>query len=175
MSFKDRFKTIIGLEEEDYETEFEEAEEEEVQDVDAEKAEEVEKERVVKPVQPKPIFSSIQQNPISKGKTNIMSLNEINTAKLDSQLNKVIIREPNEYSDTQDIADCLKQNFPVFVNLQRLSKNEAKRVVDFLSGTIYAIDGDIKRVGTNLFLCTPKNISTEGQITTQEQQIDIEE
>ena len=90
-------------------------------------------------------------------------------------LNKVIIREPNEYSDAQDIADCLKENYPVFINLQRLEKSQAKRVVDFLSGTIYAIDGDIKRVGTNLFLCTPKNVETEGQVTMNETQPEIEE
>ncbi len=174
MSFKDKLKTIIGLEEEEYETEFEEIDE--VQsEVEAEKVIEVEKERFTKPAAPtKPVFTSISQNS-SKGKGNVMSLNEMNVGKLDNNLSKVIIREPNEYSDTQDIADCLKQNFPVFVNLQRLTKNEAKRVVDFLSGTIYAIDGDIKRVGTNLFLCTPKTISTEGQISTQEQQLDSEE
>ena len=90
---------------------------------------------------------------------------ETNKLKFDSNLNKVIIREPNEYSDAQDIADCLKENYPVFINLQRLEKSQAKRVVDFLSGTIYAIDGDIKRVGTNLFLCTPKNINVQGKIS----------
>ena len=105
-----------------------------------------------------------------------MTMNkELNKANLDSNLNKVIIREPNEYSDAQDIADCLKDNYPVFINLQRLEKAQAKRVVDFLSGTIYAIDGDIKRVGTNLFLCTPRNVETEGQVTVQELQQDIEE
>ncbi|MEO3150705.1 cell division protein SepF [Turicibacter sanguinis] len=40
---------------------------------------------------------------------------------------------------------------------------------------MYAIDGDIKRVGTNLFLCTPRNVETEGQVTVQELQQDIEE
>ena len=48
-------------------------------------------------------------------------------------------------------------------------------MVDFLSGTIYAIDGDIKRVGTNLFLCTPKSVETEGQVTMSEAQPEIEE
>ena len=87
----------------------------------------------------------------------------------------MIIREPNEYSDAQDIADCLKENYPVFINLQRLEKSQAKRVVDFLSGTIYAIDGDIKRVGTILFLCTPNSVETEGQVTMNESQPEIEE
>ena len=100
---------------------------------------------------------------------------EANKLKLDSNLNKVIIREPNEYSDAQDIADCLKENYPVFINLQRLEKSQAKRVVDFLSGTIYAIDGDIKPCRNELILMYPKTVETEGQVTMNEVQPEIEE
>lgn len=168
MSFKDKFKSIIGIDEDEYEMEFEEEEEE------------IEEPEVLKPVQAvKPVLTAIpnqSNHSNSKGKSTVMTMNkELSKANLDSNLNKVIIREPNEYSDAQDIADCLKDNFPVFINLQRLEKAQAKRVVDFLSGTIYAIDGDIKRVGTNLFLCTPRTVETEGQVTVQELQQDIEE
>lgn len=167
MSFKDKFKSIIGIDEDEYEMEFEEEEE-------------IEEPEVLKPIPAaKPVLTAIpnqSNHSNSKGKSTVMTMNkELNKANLDSNLNKVIIREPNEYSDAQDIADCLKDNYPVFINLQRLEKAQAKRVVDFLSGTIYAIDGDIKRVGTNLFLCTPRNVETEGQVTVQELQQDIEE
>ena len=169
MSFKDKFKSMIGLNEDEYEMEFEE-----------EEVEEIIEEPEVKPAPPvKPVLTAIsnQSNTSTgKGKSTVMTMSkELNKNNLDSNLNKVIIREPNEYSDAQDIADCLKDNYPVFINLQRLEKAQAKRVVDFLSGTIYAIDGDIKRVGTNLFLCTPRNVETEGQVTLQELQQDIEE
>ena len=168
MSFKDKIKTIMGIDEEEYEMDdFEE---------------EFEEPEVVKPAPSKPDLTvvtnpttSVNQS-TNKGKSTVMQMNtEANKLKLDSNLNKVIIREPNEYSDAQDIADCLKENYPVFINLQRLEKSQAKRVVDFLSGTIYAIDGDIKRVGTNLFLCTPKTVETEGQVTMNEVQPEIEE
>ncbi|HAX72882.1 MAG TPA: cell division protein SepF [Firmicutes bacterium] len=168
MSFKDKFKTIIGLEDE-YETEFEEYEEVE---------EEFEDELIETKPAAKPVLTAINpiNNSSNKGKSNVMAIkNEATKMKFDSNLNKVIIREPNEYSDAQDIADCLKQNYPVFINLQRLEKPIAKRVVDFLSGTIYAIDGDIQRVGMNLFLCTPRTVETEGEVTLQELQLDIEE
>ena len=49
-------------------------------------------------------------------------------------------------------------------NLHRLQKDQAKRVVDFLSGVIYAIEGDIQRIGPKIFLCTPRNISVAGTI-----------
>lgn len=168
MSFKDKLKTMMGIDEEEYEMDdFEE---------------EFEEPEVVKPIPSKPDLTVVS-NPTNssnqstnKGKSTVMQMNtESNKLKLDSNLNKVIIREPNEYSDAQDIADCLKENYPVFINLQRLEKSQAKRVVDFLSGTIYAIDGDIKRVGTNLFLCTPKTVETEGQVTMNEVQPEIEE
>lgn len=168
MSFKDKLKTMMGIDEEEYEMDdFEE---------------EFEEPEVVKPMPSKPDLTVVSNptNPTNqstnKGKSTVMQMNtESNKLKLDSNLNKVIIREPNEYSDAQDIADCLKENYPVFINLQRLEKSQAKRVVDFLSGTIYAIDGDIKRVGTNLFLCTPKTVETEGQVTMNEVQPEIEE
>ena len=168
MSFKDKIKTMMGIDEEEYEMDdFEE---------------EFEEPEVVKPAPSKPDLTvvtnpttSVNQS-TNKGKSTVMQMNtEANKLKLDSNLNKVIIREPNEYSDALDIADCLKENYPVFINLQRLEKSQAKRVVDFLSGTIYAIDGDIKRVGTNLFLCTPKTVETEGQVTMNEVQPEIEE
>ena len=193
MSFKDRFKSIIGIDEEEYE-EYEEFEEEEDEEVVEEKKEEetseikvVQEPKIFKPEPVKPVLKTITNNTpsqkspvvkpvVNKEKSYIMPMNkEPKKETYDNTTNKVIIREPNEYSDAQDIADCLKDNFPVFINLQRLEKSQAKRVVDFLSGTIYAIDGDIKRVGTNLFLCTPKTVETEGQVSLQELQIEVGE
>ena len=51
------------------------------------------------------------------------------------------------------------------MNLQRIDKISAKRIIDFLSGTVYAIGGDIQRVGTDIFLCTPDNVEVAGSIT----------
>ena len=69
------------------------------------------------------------------------------------------------FSDTQDIADELKNRRATLVNLQRIDKVSAKRIIDFLSGTVYAIGGDIQRVGTDIFLCTPDNVEVAGSIT----------
>ena len=69
---------------------------------------------------------------------------------------------------TQDIANYLKTKKATVVNLHRLQKDQAKRVVDFLSGVIYAIEGDIQRIGPKIFLCTPRNISVAGTIDLDE-------
>lgn len=78
---------------------------------------------------------------------------------------KMCLFEPRVFSDTQDIADELKNRRATLVNLQRIDKVSAKRIIDFLSGTVYAIGGDIQRVGTDIFLCTPDNVQVAGSIT----------
>ena len=83
-------------------------------------------------------------------------------ATKDSQL---VLFEPRAYSETQDIATFLKQKKAAVVNLHRLQKEQSKRVVDFLSGVIFAIDGDIQQIGPKIFLCTPRNIAVDGTIT----------
>ena len=53
------------------------------------------------------------------------------------------------------ICDCCS------VNLKRVTPDQAKRIVDFLYGTIYAIGGDIQKLGGGIFLCTPNNVNVE--------------
>lgn len=79
--------------------------------------------------------------------------------------NKMILLEPRAYSESQQIADYLKNNSSVVVNLKRVTPDQAKRIVDFLSGTIYAIGGDLQKLGGGIFLCTPKSMSVEGKIS----------
>ena len=83
---------------------------------------------------------------------------------------KVILLEPRTYDEAQDIADHLKARKAVIINLQRISHDQAKRVVDFLSGTVYAIGGDIQKLGSNIFLCTPDNVDVSGSITEMMQE-----
>lgn len=78
---------------------------------------------------------------------------------------KMILVEPKAYEEVQEIADHLRSRRPVVINLQRVSREQAKRIVDFLSGAIYAINGDIQKVGTNIFICAPDNVSMQGTIT----------
>ena len=58
----------------------------------------------------------------------------------------------------------------VVVNLKRVTPDQAKRIVDFLYGTIYAIRGDIQKLGGGIFLCTPNNVNVEGKISDDNNQ-----
>ena len=81
--------------------------------------------------------------------------------------NKMILFEPRAYSESQQIADYLKKRNAVVVNLKRVTPDQAKRIVDFLSGTLYAINGGLQKLGTGIFLCTPNNVNVEGSITDE--------
>lgn len=86
-----------------------------------------------------------------------------------SEGNKMILLEPRAYSESQQIADHLKKRNTVVVNLKRVTPEQAKRIVDFLSGTLYAIGGDLQKLGSGIFLCTPKNIAVQGKMTDEEE------
>ena len=78
---------------------------------------------------------------------------------------KVILVEPRVYAEAQDISEHLKNKRSVVVNLQRIDKDQGIRIVDFLSGTVYALGGDIQRIGTDIFLCAPDTVEVAGAIS----------
>ena len=78
---------------------------------------------------------------------------------------KMILLEPRAFSESQQIADYLKGRSTVVVNLKRVTPDQAKRIVDFLYGTIYAINGKLEKLGGGIFLCTPNNVNIEGKIS----------
>lgn len=81
---------------------------------------------------------------------------------------KMMLLEPRAYSESQQIADYLKNRNAVVVNLKRVTPDVAKRIVDFLYGVIYAINGDLQKLGGGIFLCTPNNVNVEGNITDEQ-------
>ena len=98
-------------------------------------------------------------------------------AEADKTGNKMILLEPRAYSESQQIADHLKNRNSVVVNLKRVTSDQAKRIIDFLSGCIYAIGGTMQKVGVGIYLCTPKNVNVQGKISdeSEKNKADIEE
>ena len=86
---------------------------------------------------------------------------------------KMILLEPRAFSESQQIADHLKKKNTVVVNMKRVTPDQAKRIVDFLSGTVYALGGDLQKIGGGIFLCTPNNISVQGKISGETEGQDI--
>ncbi|KGX93248.1 cell division protein SepF [Pontibacillus halophilus JSM 076056 = DSM 19796] len=100
-----------------------------------------------------------QQESQQEKKQNVVSL------KTMQQSSKVVLTEPRSYNEAQEIADHLVNRRATVINLQMVDHTQAKRIVDFLSGTVYAIGGDIQKLGSQTFLCTPDNIDVSGSIT----------
>jgi len=97
-------------------------------------------------------------NELRKVKNNVVSLHAQKSSKL-------VLCEPRNYEETQTIADHLRSRKAILVNLQRVRPEQAMRIVDFLSGTVYALNGAISKVGPNIFVCTPDSIEIQGAIT----------
>mgnify|MGYP003321267519 CR=1 FL=1 len=103
----------------------------------------------------------------SEGVENVENNADLSVVDTPNNGNKMILLEPRAYSESQQIADYLKRGSSVVVNLKRVTPDQAKRIVDFLSGTIYAIEGDLQKLGGGIFLCTPHGVDVEGKISDE--------
>ncbi len=102
---------------------------------------------------------------ISEEDSNEESYYTAEAVQMPAGTGKMILLEPRAFSESQQIADHLKKRNTVVVNMKRVTQEQAKRIIDFLSGTVYAIGGDLQKIGVGIFLCTPKNVNVEGAIT----------
>jgi cell division inhibitor SepF len=119
----------------------------------------VEKERVVQQEEQEAETSPFEARKNTKS-NNVVSIHS------HSQKNvRVVLSEPRSYDEAQEIADHLRSRRAVIVNLQRVRNDLAVRIVDFLSGTVYALNGSISKLGPNIFLCTPDSVEIQGAIT----------
>ena len=82
--------------------------------------------------------------------------------------NKTILVEPRAFSEAQQIADYLKANNQVVVNFKRVTSDVSKRIMDFLNGIVYAIEGKMEKLGPGIVLCAPKGFEIEGNISEEE-------
>lgn len=81
---------------------------------------------------------------------------------------KMVLFEPRAYDEVNEVAKRLKENRAVVVNLHKLTREYAQRTIDFLSGVIYALDGTIEKIGTNVILCTPRTMGVHGKISSEQ-------
>ena len=89
-------------------------------------------------------------NPFKKT-SKVVNLSDANQLKL-------VVMQPNSFDDAQDVCDHLKEKKPVVINLEYADKDTARRLIDFLSGAVYGVDGHIQKVSTTIFLIVPYNV-----------------
>ena len=76
---------------------------------------------------------------------------------------QVVVIQPTCYEDAQQICDQVKSKKPVVVNLEQVEYPIAQRIMDFLSGTCYSLEGSIQRVANNIFVIAPENVEISGE------------
>ena len=75
---------------------------------------------------------------------------------------KMVVYHPVSYEDTQNIIDNLKSRKPVIVNMEELEIDCAQRILDFMAGAIYALDGTIYKISRGIFVVAPTNYDVIG-------------
>lgn len=77
---------------------------------------------------------------------------------------QVMLVKPDRYENVSEVADHLRNKCAVVLNLESTNKDTARRLVDFLSGCAYALDGRIKKVATSTYIITPYNVDIVGDL-----------
>ena len=80
---------------------------------------------------------------------------------------KVVVVKPQTFEETQELANHLKNRRPLIINLEKTNAEAAKRIVDFMCGTTYALNGNMQRVGNGIFLFVPSNIEINSEFKEQ--------
>ena len=83
-----------------------------------------------------------------------------------SNKQEVVLFRPGTFNDTSKAADDLRNRRAVIVNMENVDKDMARRVVDFLSGCVYALDGNVKKIAKSAYLFCPHNMDIVGDLET---------
>ena len=146
-NFLDNIKRITGFEPEDDDFEY---------DIDLDEEFEEEEEDDYTPVRQQPAAPAAA--PAGQAKRgNVVNMPSKTTMQ-------VVLAKPERFDDASAIADHLNEKRTVVLNLEAANRDVARRLIDFLSGVVYGVDGSIKKIGENVILCSPKNLQVAGDI-----------
>ncbi|MDD6968306.1 MAG: cell division protein SepF [Firmicutes bacterium] len=96
----------------------------------------------------------------------------MNSSASVSNKQEVVLFRPNTFNDTSKAADDLRSRKAVIVNMENVDKAMARRVVDFLSGCVYALDGDVKKIAQSAYLFCPHNMDIVGDLETLQAEVE---
>lgn len=96
----------------------------------------------------------------------------MNSSASVSNKQEVVLFRPNSFNDTSKAADDLRSRKAVIVNMENVDKAMARRVVDFLSGCVYALDGDVKKIAQSAYLFCPHNMDIVGDLESLQAEVE---
>ena len=77
---------------------------------------------------------------------------------------KVVLVEPTSFNDAAQICDNIKSRKTVVVNLEKTDPEEARKIFDFLNGSVYALNGKIQKIANGVFILAPNNVDILSEI-----------
>lgn len=99
-------------------------------------------------------------------RSNIVSL----PARRTGTTQQIVLLEPSSFGEAREVAEALKQKKPIIVNVRKTDKDLARRIVDFLSGIAYAIDGHMTKITDSIYIFAPATV----EVVTQGDQPDYQ-
>ena len=142
MGVFNKFRDLIGIDDEDYDEE----------DYEEEYKPSSYKERTPaaprKPAAPSPRYDT----------TNIVPMQN-KTVKSITNAFKLVVIEPSGFDECSRLVDNLRSRKPVIVNLEKLDSETARKIFDFLGGATYALNGNVQKVANNIFIFAPENVA----------------
>ena len=106
--------------------------------------------------------ASIEKQKIKNLKKEVPVSKNMETTVPQAKTNNVILTEPLVFADSKDIIDDIKRNKVVIINLSKLDLETADRLLDFISGGIYALGARLKTIGADIYLCVPNGVEVSG-------------
>ena len=115
------------------------------------------------------ILPSTEENELELSKEEAATLSSYEQAKNSGVSNitadtDIVLLEPRVFEEANEIAIHIKSHKACCINLHHLDVQYRQRVIDFLSGVVYGVDGTIKKIGDTVYLCSPKNLQVGGNI-----------
>ena len=98
-----------------------------------------------------------------KNKDKVVSMPQAQTNAI-----KMVISQPTTFEQSDEICSFLKEKKSVIVNLEYVNKDVARRIVDFISGGVYALDGYIQKISNSIFLVAPSNYEITNEMAREE-------
>lgn len=114
----------------------------------------------------KQVTSAFSSMPAPSKVVSLHSTASSMTTSLGSNM-KVVLYQPVEFDDTKAIVDSLKAKKPVIINIEDIDAELAKKIFDFCSGALYALDGHIQKVSRGIFILAPNNVDISGDVKTE--------
>ena len=161
MGFMDELKKLArpyAEDEDDFDDEYEDGLDEEEEEEEPE--EEERPARAARPARQERTASAAASRPASRPTSSASNIVNLHTS---SNL-QVMLVKPDRYDEVSEVADHLRNKCAVVLNLESTNKDTARRLVDFLSGCAYALDGKIKKVATSTYIITPYHVDIVGDL-----------